>query len=287
MPYMKFDLHCHTSEGSPDGKVSVFEYAKILKEKGFDGMLVTDHDSYRAARKWRESNDKQVENFRVLQGVEYDTVDHGHFIVIMPENVSPKLFEARGMRLKSLIQITHFFGGIIGPAHPYGAKFLSIMRGRESKYRKYLSQFDFMEVFNTSEYISDNEKALRLAKSWNLPCTGGSDSHKTDTIGEAYSIINAEVNTTNDLIEAILNRKVIRVGGSQRYRRKHPILTNAFPLGFLFHFYNIFLTVIATPVRIFRKAQLSHYMRRHKPRKPLYWLKENNQPEAASQRRYG
>lgn len=286
MPYMKFDLHCHTREGSPDGKVSVFEYAKILKEKGFDGMLITDHDSYRAARKWQESKDKQIPGFCVLQGIEYDTVDHGHFIVIMPEGVSPKLFEARGMRLKSLIQITHFFGGIIGPSHPYGAKFLSIMRSKESKYKKYLSQFDFIEVFNTSEYISDNEKALKLAKSWDLPCTGGSDSHKTDTVGEAYSIIDAEIKTTNDLIEAVLNKKIIRVGGSQRYKRKHPILTNAFPLGFLFQFYNIFLTIISTPIRVFRKVQISQYMRRHKPGKPLYQLKENKS-EAASEQRYG
>ncbi len=286
MSQMKFDLHCHTKEGSPDGKVSVFEYAKILKDKGFDGMLITDHDSYRAARIWQKSKDKQLPNFCVLKGIEYDTVDHGHFIVIMPEGVDLKVFEIRGMRLKTLISITHFFGGIIGPAHPYGAKFLSLMKGKESKYKKYLSQIDFIETFNTSEYISDNEQALKLAKSWQLPCTGGSDSHKANTIGEAYSIIDFEINNTNDLIEAILNKKVVKVGGSQRYKRKHPILTNAFPLGFLFYSYNILLTVISTPLRVFRRIEIFRYMKRHQPRKPMYWINENISKQT-SERRYG
>ena len=31
---MKFDMHCHTKEGSMDGKVMIEEYIKKLKEKG-------------------------------------------------------------------------------------------------------------------------------------------------------------------------------------------------------------------------------------------------------------
>ena len=44
---MKFDMHCHTAEGSLDGKVKIEEYIRILRDNGFDGMLVTDHNSYR------------------------------------------------------------------------------------------------------------------------------------------------------------------------------------------------------------------------------------------------
>lgn len=43
---MKIDMHCHTKEGSIDGKVPIDEYITLLKQKGFGGMLVTDHDSY-------------------------------------------------------------------------------------------------------------------------------------------------------------------------------------------------------------------------------------------------
>ena len=37
---MHFDLHCHTKEGSLDGKATLREYALLLKEKGYDGMLL-------------------------------------------------------------------------------------------------------------------------------------------------------------------------------------------------------------------------------------------------------
>ena len=43
---MKFDLHCHTKEGSIDSKVTIERYIEILKDKGFDGFLITDHKSY-------------------------------------------------------------------------------------------------------------------------------------------------------------------------------------------------------------------------------------------------
>ena len=51
---MKFDMHCHTKEGSLDGKVEIEEYIRILKEKGYQGMLVSDHNSYNGYRYWRD-----------------------------------------------------------------------------------------------------------------------------------------------------------------------------------------------------------------------------------------
>ena len=42
---MKLDMHCHTKEGSPDGKVELLDNIALLKQKGYQGMLITDHDS--------------------------------------------------------------------------------------------------------------------------------------------------------------------------------------------------------------------------------------------------
>ena len=52
---MKFDMHCHTKEGSMDGKVMIEEYIRTLKRKGFGGMLVSDHDSYDGYREWKNA----------------------------------------------------------------------------------------------------------------------------------------------------------------------------------------------------------------------------------------
>ena len=73
-------MHCHTRYGSIDAKVRISEYVKMLSAKGYDGMLVTDHDSYRGYNRWKAENPDI--KFRVIRGVEYDTRDAGHFIVI-------------------------------------------------------------------------------------------------------------------------------------------------------------------------------------------------------------
>ena len=50
---MKLDMHCHTKEGSPDGKLELLENISILKQKGYQGMLITDHNSYKAYRYYK------------------------------------------------------------------------------------------------------------------------------------------------------------------------------------------------------------------------------------------
>ena len=52
---MKIDMHCHTREGSPDGKVPIEQYIRMLRNQGFGGMLVTDHDSYGGYRYWKNN----------------------------------------------------------------------------------------------------------------------------------------------------------------------------------------------------------------------------------------
>ena len=70
---MKLDMHCHVREGSVDSRVSLDEYITTLKEKGFDGMLITDHDTYHGYRHWKyHMKGKVHEDFVVLKGI-YDS----------------------------------------------------------------------------------------------------------------------------------------------------------------------------------------------------------------------
>ena len=50
---MKIDMHCHVKEGSIDSRVTLEEYIMTCKEKGIDGILVTDHDTYNGYRHWK------------------------------------------------------------------------------------------------------------------------------------------------------------------------------------------------------------------------------------------
>ena len=116
---MKLDMHCHVREGSVDSRVSLDEYITTLKKKGFDGMLITDHDTYHGYRHWKyHMKGKVHEDFVVLKGIEYDTLDAGHIICIMPEGVKMRLLEVKGLPVSVLIDFVHRHGGILGPAHP-------------------------------------------------------------------------------------------------------------------------------------------------------------------------
>ena len=70
---MKFDMHCHTKEGSMDGKVPIDDFIAELIRKGFNGMLVSDHNSYNGYRTWKRNiKDQKFKDFVVLKGIEYE-----------------------------------------------------------------------------------------------------------------------------------------------------------------------------------------------------------------------
>jgi predicted metal-dependent phosphoesterase TrpH len=212
---MKFDMHCHTKEGSMDAKVSIEEYVGLLKEEGFDGMLVSDHDSYEGYRYWRLHRcGRRHKGFVVLRGVEYDTVDGGHFLVILPSGISLKILEIKGMPVQLLISLVHYYGGILGPAHPFGERYLSLFSTRKfAKNHDIAKKIDFLEGFNACESDESNENALRIAKEYGLPVLGGSDSHKVDCIGTGYTIFEEDIRSEDDLIRYIKSGKKTTVGG--------------------------------------------------------------------------
>lgn len=210
---MKLDMHCHTKEGSPDSKVELLNNVEILRQRGFQGMLITDHDSYKAYRYYQKLPDKP-EDFVILKGIEYDTVDAGHMLIIMPADVKLPILELRGLPVILLIEIVHHYGGIIGPAHPCGEKFLSIcntLRGKLAGniYRK----FDFIEGYNACEDADSNIRAMRIAEEYGLPCFGGSDSHKPDGVGFGYTILQENIGNETDLINYIRSGKPTLAGG--------------------------------------------------------------------------
>lgn len=212
---MRFDMHCHTKEGSMDGKVPIGEYIAKLQSKGFDGMLVTDHNSYKGYHAWKRTiKDRQFQDFTVLKGIEYDTIDAGHILIIMPEQVKLAILELRGLPVQLLIDIVHKNGGILGPAHPCGEKYLSITNTR--KHRNQLAvmdRFDFVEGFNACENEESNAQATALAEKFQKPAFGGSDAHRLDCISLAYTELDGEIHNESDLIAWVKGGQPVTCGG--------------------------------------------------------------------------
>ena len=236
---MKFDLHCHTRNGSLDSNVALEDYIRILRRKGFGGMLITDHNTYNGYCYWQElkKHTHEFDDFVVLKGIEYDTLDAGHFLVIMPEEVSLRILEVRGMRLWTLVETVHAFGGILGPAHPYGAKSYSLRHAKFMQTAEYMAgSFDFVEAFNTCETKESNYKARALAERHRLTCFGGSDSHKALYVGTAYTEVEYPVTSQNDFLEAVRTGCVAACGGIEREERSK--YRKLIPMSTAFRVYN-------------------------------------------------
>lgn len=215
---MKFDLHCHTKIGSIDSKVSLETYARVLKSKGFSGMMISDHDSYKGCHQWdRLKTLPQFRDFTVIKGVEYDTQDAGHFLVVMPDGVELGVLRIRGMKLHRLLKLVHNHNGILGPAHPYGVRSSSAMLFKTlARNPKLIHQFDFVEVFNTCESPLSNVLARKMASKYGKPGIGGSDAHEEKYLGMAFTEIDGHIKTNNDFINAIKTYRVVDCGGVER-----------------------------------------------------------------------
>lgn len=213
---MKLDMHCHTKEGSLDGKIPIEDYIVSLIEKGFDGMLVTDHNSYKGYRHWKKNiKGKKYTDFYVFKGVEYDTIDAGHILVIMPDTIKLRILELRGLPVRILIELVHRMGGILGPAHPCGEKYLSYTNAkRHRKNQELLAQFDFMEAFNACEPAESNEQAAGLVRELSLVGIGGSDAHREDCIGLGFTKLEEYVTNERELIAYIKAKKPVTCGGT-------------------------------------------------------------------------
>ncbi len=259
---MKFDMHCHTKAGSFDAKVPLEQYVQLLKKQGFDGMLVTDHDSYKGYRQWKESEvAADAGDFVVLAGVEYDTKDAGHFIVIMPDDIFLSVLQVRGMALETLIEIVHRHGGILGPAHPCGNKSSSAMFFKKVGRRPQIfRKFDFVEGFNTCESARANRIAHLLAMRYGKPCTGGSDAHEEQYIGMGFTEFDKKICTNADLIDAIKTHQILDFGGVVRGVTRKSRHKDAFYGVWGFKVYNRSLGFLFAPYR------------RRKIKKASFWV---------------
>lgn len=255
---MKFDLHCHTKEGSIDSKVSVAEYADKFMEIGFDGFMISDHNSYKGCKAWDKIKDKpKYKNFTVIRGIEYDTKDAGHVLVIMPDDTYLSVLKIRGMRCRTLIRIVHSFGGILGLAHPFGVSTSSAM-GFKNMDIEMIRELDFIETFNTCESPDSNNLAKELADRYALPTFAGSDSHVYDYIGMACTEIDADIKCNNDLIHAVKYGSPIYATGIERgitkkaKRKEHWISRMGFKL------YNRGIGKLVYPYRSYHHRKLNN-----------------------------
>lgn len=187
---MKFDIHIH-SKYSSDGVMDPQFMIKLAKKNGYDGLVITDHNSMDAYK------NLDPEGIQIIKGVEVSSCC-GHILAIGINEMIPK-----GLSVEETIEQIHDQGGLAIAAHPY--RFWSGLGEKNTRSGK----FDAIEILNSRSFHKDNEAAKILANELRLPGTSGSDAHLP------YEFDRAWINFKNDLLKDIKNGN-FEIGGYSR-----------------------------------------------------------------------
>jgi predicted metal-dependent phosphoesterase TrpH len=200
---LKLDLHVHTDR-SRDAFTSPKQLATICRDRGLDGLAITDHNILAS-----DKSDEVV----ILPGIEISTRD-GHVIGLGISEVVP-----RGLSADETIRRIRDFNGVSIIPHPY-----DLLR---SSVRPHLltAHPDAIEVINSSSFLHSVtwKRARKFAERENYPMTAGSDSHIPQTIGRAYTEIECGSKDAGSVLASLRSGSVSPVGrpirATERFRK--------------------------------------------------------------------
>ena len=191
MPRLKIDLHVHTNHS--DSTSSVEKIIEVARERHLDGIAITDHETVIASA----YTSRLAPDLIIIPGVEIETTE-GHILVLGVKNPPTK-----GLNAVEVAEYARKKGGIIIIPHP-NIPFLSM---REEVIRQVKP--DAIETHNakTPFFWHFKEKNIRLADRLGLPKTGGSDAHSHQTVGDMYTVVDADSRTVEAVLEAVRRGK--------------------------------------------------------------------------------
>ena len=105
--------------------------------------------------------------------------------------------------------------------------FRSMSGIKKEKLKKILAKVSAIEVFNACSTPQSNLKTAKIAKTYNLGGTGGSDSHNPEYAGYGYTVVETTNYTIDSVISMIIKKKTWGEGTTMPldYRRDRMILS--------------------------------------------------------------
>jgi predicted metal-dependent phosphoesterase TrpH len=188
---MRLDLHVH-SQYSPDSRSSIEAILKQSQEVGLDGIAITDHNSVQSFFVASKLAEELELDLIIVPGAEISTSE-GHLIALGTTSLLPS-----GTPANEVIEHIHDNGGMVVAPHPY-AFFRKGIRNLQALRLDAVETFNSKQIFGLANYLAN-----RSARHLNLGMTGGSDSHKVETIGFGYTDVNiADGADVDHILQAI------------------------------------------------------------------------------------
>lgn len=191
---MRIDLHCH-SLYSRDNYLDPEILVKRAIRVGLDGVCFTEHNSLAASRCVEDL--KVPKGFQIFRGVEIST-NLGH---VLAYGLKDDEWNNSGshyyLDFRVIVDRVHSLGGVCVSAHPF--------RGYDSLGREILrlDGLDAVETHNAMSTREQNRLAFDAAVARGLSSIGGSDCHRMDQVGRAFTLFSNPVFSTEMLVEEI------------------------------------------------------------------------------------
>ena len=230
----KYDMHVHTREVSPCGKVPVREAVDLYQNAGYDGFVITDHFRIDFFNKlgdlnWGQKIERYLSGYQ--KAAEY-VVDKEFQVFWGLEISFPKLdldFLLYGLSadflkihknlpnrtlgsFRNLIDRCYDNNVLFFQAHPF-RDFLAPVK-----------HLDGLEVFNGNpRHSNHNGKALRCARQHRLKMISGSDFHQREDLARGGIALERKINSIQDLVGSLKGQKnydLIGKGEDIHYKNK-------------------------------------------------------------------
>lgn len=215
----KYEMHIHSSPCSGGGD-DIRNHIAALLEKGFSGMVITNHFIRGDTRidrllPWKDFVDQYRKDFetgkRIAEDCDFDLLfgieEHiGGGKEILVYGITPDFLCRNPCLAKAdieeYVRLVHEAGGLVYQAHPYRARDYITDPGPV----RHLELLDGIEVFNAGNTAEENEKAAILAHEKGLKCIAGSDGHEMSSAGRAGILSRFRIHTNEQLVNTLKNR---------------------------------------------------------------------------------
>ena len=221
MPFL-YETHMHTCQGSACGRATGAEQARVYKEAGYTGIIITDHFfggntaidrslpwEERIDLFWRGYEEAREEGERIGLDVFFGLEQNIHFDEYLIYGLTREYMKAHPemehWNRHQQLEEVHKAGGCVIQAHPFR------MRDYMDRIRLGLRYCDGIEAANAGNEPMDDARARLYAEEFGLLMTAGSDNHK----GSGWPLYGVELEkrltSIQDYVKIILEKEPVQL----------------------------------------------------------------------------